>query len=287
MTSKALALSQPQWLTPSSDIDQYIAKVRQIPMLDAEEERKLAEDLQQNNSLEAAQALIVHHLKFVVHIARGFSGYGLPLGDLIQEGNVGLMKAVKRFEPQRGVRLVSFAVHWIKSEIHEYVIRNWRMVKIATTKAQRKLFFNLRSLKKSMNWLNDEEAQAIADELNVSTKDVYEMESRIQGQDIAFDPTDDNDDDDAFSPSAWLTDDSIDPAEYTESAEQENRLQAQLTAGLEKLDTRSREIVEARWLNDDKKETLQSLADKYQVSAERIRQIEQQAMAQLKTGITL
>ncbi|SUO97690.1 RNA polymerase sigma factor RpoH [Suttonella ornithocola] len=287
MTTKALALSQPQWLTPSSDIDQYIAKVRQIPMLDAEEERKLAEDLQQNNSLEAAQALIIHHLKFVVHIARGFSGYGLPLGDLIQEGNVGLMKAVKRFEPQRGVRLVSFAVHWIKSEIHEYVIRNWRMVKIATTKSQRKLFFNLRSLKKSMNWLNDEEAQAIANELNVSTKDVYEMESRIQGQDIAFDPTDNNDDDDAFSPSAWLTDDSIDPAEYTESAEQENRLQAQLTAGLEKLDTRSREIVEARWLNDDKKETLQSLADKYQVSAERIRQIEQQAMAQLKTGITL
>lgn len=295
MTNKALAvpventaaLSQAQWLTPSTDIDRYIAKVRQIPILEADEERRLAEDLQQHNSLEAAQTLIVHHLKFVVHIARSFSGYGLPLGDLIQEGNIGLMKAVKRFEPQRGVRLVSFAVHWIKSEIHEYVIKNWRMVKIATTKAQRKLFFNLRSMKKSVNWLNEDEAKAIADELNVSTKDVYEMESRLQGQDIAFDPMESSDDDDAFSPSAWLTDDSIDPAEYTELAEQDSLMHSQLAVGLEKLDPRSREIVQTRWLDEDSKATLQSLADKYQVSAERIRQIEQQALAQLKSGITL
>jgi len=183
MTTNALIATHKNWLTPSTDIDQYIAKVRQIPALDAEEERKLAIALQETNDINAAQTLIVHHLKFVVHIARGFTGYGLPLGDLIQEGNVGLMKAVKRFEPQRGVRLVSFAVHWIKSEIHEYIIRNWRMVKIATTKAQRKLFFNLRSMKKSLNWLNEAEAKVIADELNVSTKDVFEMESRIHGQD--------------------------------------------------------------------------------------------------------
>lgn len=284
-TKDMVAVGQAQWLTPSTDIDQYIAKVRQIPVLDADEERRLAEDLQQNHSLESAQALIVHHLKFVVHIARGFSGYGLPLGDLIQEGNIGLMKAVKRFEPQRGVRLVSFAVHWIKSEIHEYVIRNWRMVKIATTKAQRKLFFNLRSMKKSMTWLNEEEAKTIAKELNVSTKDVYEMESRLQGQDIAFDPTDNTEDDDIFSPSAWLADDSIDPAEYTELAEQDDLRHRQLAIGLEKLDPRSREIVQSRWLEEDNKATLQSLADKYQVSAERIRQIEQQALAQLKTNM--
>jgi alternative sigma factor rpoH len=227
----------------------------------------------------------VHHLKFVVHIARGFTGYGLPLGDLIQEGNVGLMKAVKRFEPQRGVRLVSFAVHWIKSEIHEYIIRNWRMVKIATTKAQRKLFFNLRSMKKSLNWLNESEAKVIADELNVSTKDVFEMESRIHGQDIAFELGDDDEDNDHFSPSQWLADDSIDPAEHTEHAEHENLMQRKLAKGLQALDPRSRAIVQARWLNEDNKATLQTLASEYNVSAERIRQIEQQAMHQLRAHI--
>ena len=227
----------------------------------------------------------MHHLKFVVHIARGFTGYGLPLGDLIQEGNVGLMKAVKRFEPQRGVRLVSFAVHWIKSEIHEYIIRNWRMVKIATTKAQRKLFFNLRSMKKSLNWLNESEAKVIADELNVSTKDVFEMESRIHGQDIAFELNDDDEDNDYFSPSQWLADDSIDPAEHTEHAEHENLMQRKLAKGLQALDPRSRAIVQARWLNEDNKATLQTLASEYNVSAERIRQIEQQAMHQLRAHI--
>lgn len=292
MTATAISLQNSQlpvaapsfWLTPSSDIDLYIAKVRQIPVLEAEQERELAEQLQKHQSLEAAQALIVHHLKFVVHIARGFLGYGLPLGDLIQEGNIGLMKAVKRFEPQRGVRLISFAVHWIKSEIHEYVIRNFRMMKIATTKAQRKLFFNLRSMKKSTNWLNENEAQAIADELDVSIKDVYEMESRLQGQDIAFDPLD-NDEEDSFAPSAWLVDENIDPARSTEREEQTHLMHRRLHLGLNKLDARSREIVETRWLNEDKA-TLQSLADKYQVSAERIRQIEQQALAELKTSIS-
>ena len=285
MTTAALTLSHQNWLTPSTDIDQYIAKVRQIPALDADEERRLAIALQETNDINAAQTLIVHHLKFVVHIARGFTGYGLPLGDLIQEGNIGLMKAVKRFEPQRGVRLVSFAVHWIKSEIHEYVIRNWRMVKIATTKAQRKLFFNLRSMKKSIGWLNEEEARVIADELNVSTKDVFEMESRIHGQDIAFELGDDDEDNDHFSPSQWLADSSIDPAESAENAEHDNLMQRKLARGLQSLDDRSRAIVQARWLNEDNKATLQTLASEYNVSAERIRQIEQQAMHQLRAHI--
>ena len=285
MTTTALTLSHQNWLTPSTDIDQYIAKVRQIPALDADEERRLAIALQETNDINAAQTLIVHHLKFVVHIARGFTGYGLPLGDLIQEGNIGLMKAVKRFEPQRGVRLVSFAVHWIKSEIHEYVIRNWRMVKIATTKAQRKLFFNLRSMKKNIDWLNEEEARVIADELNVSTKDVFEMESRIHGQDIAFELGDDDEDNDHFSPSQWLADSSVDPAESAENAEHDNLMQRKLAKGLQALDARSRAIVQARWLNEDNKATLQTLADQYNVSAERIRQIEQQAMHQLRSHI--
>ncbi|WP_298641719.1 RNA polymerase sigma factor RpoH [uncultured Cardiobacterium sp.] len=285
MTTTALTLSHQNWLTPSTDIDQYIAKVRQIPALDADEERRLAIALQETNDINAAQTLIVHHLKFVVHIARGFTGYGLPLGDLIQEGNIGLMKAVKRFEPQRGVRLVSFAVHWIKSEIHEYVIRNWRMVKIATTKAQRKLFFNLRSMKKNIGWLNEEEARVIADELNVSTKDVFEMESRIHGQDIAFELGDDDEDNDHFSPSQWLADSSVDPAESAENAEHDNLMQRKLAKGLQALDARSRAIVQARWLNEDNKATLQTLADQYNVSAERIRQIEQQAMHQLRSHI--
>ena len=285
MTTNALIATHKNWLTPSTDIDQYIAKIRQIPALDAEEERKLAIALQETNDINAAQTLIVHHLKFVVHIARGFTGYGLPLGDLIQEGNVGLMKAVKRFEPQRGVRLVSFAVHWIKSEIHEYIIRNWRMVKIATTKAQRKLFFNLRSMKKSIGWLNEEEARVIADELNVSTKDVFEMESRIHGQDIAFELGDDDEDNDHFSPSQWLADSSVDPAESAENAEHDKLMQRKLARGLQSLDDRSRAIVQARWLNEDNKATLQTLADEYKVSAERIRQIEQQAMHQLRSHI--
>lgn len=270
-----------QWLIPSTDIDQYIARVRQIPVLDASEEQRLARELQSENRIEAAQTLIMHHLKFVVHIARGFSGYGLPLADLIQEGNIGLMKAVKRFEPDHGVRLVSFAVHWIKSEIHEYVIRNWRMVKIATTKAQRKLFFNLRSMKKGLTWLSQDEADKIASELNVSSKDVFEMESRLQGQDVAYEPSDD-DEENPFSPSAWLSDDRPDPAEENEHAESAALLTHQLGDALNQLDARSRDIVESRWLCEGKKTTLQVLAKRYDVSAERIRQIEHQAMQTLK-----
>ena len=283
---KAASLLPGQWLTPSTDIDRYIAKVRQIPILDADEERRLAEELRNNHSLEAAQKLIVHHLKFVVHIARGFSGYGLPLGDLIQEGNIGLMKAVKRFEPQRGVRLVSFAIHWIKSEIHEFVIRNWRLVKVATTKAQRKLFFNLRGMKRSNTWLNAAEAKAIAEELKVSTKDVYEMEGRIHGQDIAFDPLSDADEENVYAPAAWLRDNRNDPERNNEIAEEQDLMRSHLAKGLARLDPRSREIVQARWLDEDSKATLQTLADKYNVSAERIRQIEQQALTRLKSSIS-
>ncbi|MDO4434950.1 MAG: RNA polymerase sigma factor RpoH [Cardiobacteriaceae bacterium] len=280
----ALVAEMPsgQWLTPSSDIDRYIAKVRQIPMLEAEEEYQLALALHQDNNLAAAQKLVVHHLKFVVHIARGFNGYGLPMGDLIQEGNIGLMKAVKRFEPSRGVRLVSFAVHWIKSEIHEYVIRNWRMVKVATTKAQRKLFFNLRSMKKGLHWLTDQEASTIASELNVSKKDVLEMEQRIHGQDISFSLHDDEEEDNGFSPEMWLSDEEADPAHHLAHHEHEQLMHSRLQEGLKKLDERSRAIVEARWLDENSKATLQTLAEQYQVSAERIRQIESQAMNQLK-----
>lgn len=273
-----------QFLVLSDNIDQYIAKVRQIPVLDSNEEQKLATDLQQHGNIEAARKLVIHHLKFVVYIARSFTGYGLPLGDLIQEGNIGLMKAVKRFQPNRGVRLVSFAVHWIKSEINEYVVRNFRMAKIATTKAQRKLFFNLRSLKKSLNWLNEEEANKIASELNVQVKDVYEMENRLQGQDLAFELNQDEEDGN-YSPSMWITDESADPLETVEKEQTAKIYQKKLHKSLNQLDERSKEIIMARWLNEDQKATLQSLADKYQVSPERIRQIEAQAIKQLKNTI--
>lgn len=273
-----------QFLVLSDNIDQYIAKVRQIPVLDSNEEQKLATDLQQHGNIEAARKLVIHHLKFVVYIARSFTGYGLPLGDLIQEGNIGLMKAVKRFQPNRGVRLVSFAVHWIKSEINEYVVRNFRMAKIATTKAQRKLFFNLRSLKKSLNWLNEEEANKIASELNVQVKDVYEMENRLQGQDLAFELNQDEEDNN-YSPSMWITDESADPLETVEKEQTAKIYQKKLHKSLNQLDERSKEIIMARWLNEDQKATLQSLADKYQVSPERIRQIEAQAIKQLKNTI--
>lgn len=271
-----------QWLTPVNDLEHYIARVRQIPVLNAEEEYRLAVDFQEQNNLQSAQALVLHHLKFVVHIARGFMGYGLALGDLIQEGNIGLMKAVKRFEPNRGVRLVSFAVHWIKSEIHEFVIRNWRLVKIATTKAQRKLFFNLRSMKKSLNALNHEEALHIAKELDVSVKDVYEMERRMNGQDISFSINDEDNDEQTFTPEMWLADENADPAVSVANGREEALLNHRLSEGLNRLDARSRAIVEARWLNEDNKATLQDLAQTYNISAERVRQIEQQAMQQLK-----
>lgn len=280
--NQSIVLNNQNWLVPQSDIDRYIAQVRRIPILDAEEEKNLARAFFEKQSLEAAQKLIVHHLKFVVHIARGFSGYGLPLADLIQEGNIGLMKAVKRFNPAHGVRLISFAVHWIKSEIHEFIIKNWRMVKIATTKSQRKLFFNLRSLKKSTGWINEEEAKTIAKELKVETKDVFEMEKRIWGQDVNFDPMEAEEDED-FTPSEWLTDNSKNPELLVAKEQEKKTSQNKLNKGLALLDDRSRDILEQRYLIEDGKATLQSLADKYQVSAERIRQIEQQALLKLKS----
>src|SRR5574344_1536265 len=278
------AIQQSMALIPQGSLEGYIQAVNSIPVLSAEEERELAERLQQDGDLEAARQLVMSHLRFVVHVAKSYAGYGLPQADLVQEGNIGLMKAVKRFDPTVGVRLVSFAVHWIKSEIHEFVLRNWRMVKVATTKAQRKLFFNLRSKKKGFNWLSHDEASAVADSLGVEVRDVHEMESRLTGHDMAFDPLDSDDEDASYAPAQYLEDRSYDPAlryEAEHTVESEN---ASLYQALEQLDERSRDIVQQRWLNEDKA-TLHDLAAQYGVSAERIRQIEQAAMKKLKGSI--
>jgi RNA polymerase sigma-32 factor len=272
---------------PVDSLESYIQAVNQAPMLSAEEERELAQRLRLRNDLEAARRLIVAHLRFVAHIARGYIGYGLPLADLIQEGNVGLMKAVKRFDPAQGVRLVSFAVHWIRAEIHEFILRNWRIVKVATTKAQRKLFFKLRGAKKRLGWLNHEEVNTVARELGVSPEHVLEMESRLSGHDVAFDPMPDADGDDegqAHGPSAYLRDDQADPAETLEREDWEARTAHRLSEALERLDPRSRDIVRRRWLSDDKP-TLHDLAAEYQVSAERIRQLESNAMKKLRAAL--
>ena len=270
-------------LVSTGNLEAYIQAVNSIPVLSAEEERELAVNLQQKQDLNAARKLVLPHLRFVVHIARGYSGYGLPLADLIQEGNIGLMKAVKRFDPDRGVRLVSFAVHWIRAEIHEFILRNWRIVKVATTKAQRKLFFNLRSAKKRLGWLNPEEVDHLAKDLGVKPETVLEMESRMSGQDVGFDPytSDDDDDRDYLSPSSFLTQERADPANTLEQDDWDSHHSEQLQVALEQLDERSRDILEARWLRDDKK-TLHDLAAKYQVSAERIRQLEANAMKKLR-----
>ena len=268
-------------------LDSYIQAVNQAPMLSAEEEQELAQRLRLRNDLEAARRLIVAHLRFVVHVARGYIGYGLPLADLIQEGNVGLMKAVKRFEPSHGVRLVSFAVHWIRAEIHEFILRNWRIVKVATTKAQRKLFFKLRGAKKRLGWLNGEEVNTVARELGVSPEHVLEMESRLSGHDVSFDPLPDADGDDemeVYAPSAYLRDDQADPAETLEREDWEARTAHRLSEALERLDPRSRDIVQRRWLSDDKP-TLHDLAAEYQISAERIRQLESNAMKKLRAAL--
>jgi RNA polymerase sigma-32 factor len=251
-------------------------------MLSAEEEHSLAVQLRDNQDLEAARSLVMAHLRFVVRIARGYNGYGLPQNDLIQEGTVGLMKAVRRFDPDMGVRLVSFAVHWIKAEIHEYILRNWRIVKIATTKAQRKLFFNLRSSKRRLGWFSQKEIEAVAEDLGVKPETVIEMESRLSNYDLSFDGAD-NDDDDAasFAPVAYLPDLRHEPAALLERADSENAERDQLYAALDALDQRSRDIVQRRWLNEGK-ETLHELADEYGVSAERIRQIEAAAMKKLR-----
>ena len=266
---------------PMGSLDAYLDRVGRIPVLSREEERDLAERFRFQSDLDAARQLVLSHLRFVVHIARGYSGYGLPVGDLIQEGNVGLMKAVKRFDPKQNVRLVSFAVHWIRAEIHEYVLRNWRLVKIATTKAQRKLFFNLRRMKKNLTWLSAEETAAVAKDLGVSPSEVTEMEKRLAARDMSFDPTPESDDEEVYSPAAYLPASDADPAEKVENAEWEDDSSDRLRGALDRLDDRSRDILQRRWMTDDKA-TLHELADKYGVSAERIRQIESNALGKLR-----
>ncbi len=266
---------------PLGSLDAYLDRVSRIPVLSREQERELADRFRRENDLEAARELVLSHLRFVVHIARGYSGYGLPMGDLVQEGNVGLMKAVKRFDPTVNVRLVSFAVHWIRAEIHEYVLRNWRLVKIATTKAQRKLFFNLRRLKKNLAWLSAEETAAVARDLGVSPGEVTEMEKRLAARDMSFDPTPESDEDEVYSPAAYLPAADSDPAERVENAEWESDSADRLQQALQRLDERSRDILQRRWMAEDKA-TLHELADKYGVSAERIRQIESNALGKLR-----
>ena len=286
--SEALAINKS--LVPASNylpvsvdnLDTYIHQVNSFPMLDAEQERALALQLLNENDLEAAQKLIMSNLRFVVSIARGYLGYGLPFNDLIQEGNIGLMKAVKRFSPDHEVRLISYAVHWIKAEIHEFVLRNWRIVKVATTKAQRKLFFKLRSSKKRLGWFNQEEINEVAEKLGVKPETVLEMESRLNAHDVAFDsPVDDNDDDNHFAPAAYLTDMRNDPAQQLEADDLNNQHLYTMTRSMQNLDERSRDIIQRRWLNEDKA-TLHELADEYNISAERIRQLEQNALKKLR-----
>ncbi len=280
--NKALQL---QMAIPMGDLNAYTRAASQFPMLTAEEERQLAIQLRDNNDLDAAQQLILSHLRFVAHVARSYAGYGLAVADLIQEGNIGLMKAVKRFDPERGVRLVSFAVYWIRAEIHEFILRNWRIVKVATTKAQRKLFFNLRSAKDKLGWLTHAEAEAVADDLGVTTKDVYEMESRMSGTDLGYDEPD-NDDSDSYMPSpvAYLQDNRYEPSRTVEGGNTTDYQHDKLHNALAVLDDRSKDIISARWLVDDKT-TLQDLADKYQISAERVRQLENNAMKKLRAAM--
>jgi RNA polymerase sigma-32 factor len=284
MTSTALAPRQAELMLagPLGSLDHYIRAANAIPMLTAEEELDLATRLREDNDLGAARRLVLSHLRFVVHVARGYAGYGLPLGDLIQEGNVGLMKAVKRFDPTVGVRLVSFAVHWIRAEIHEFVLRNWRLVRVATTKAQRKLFFNLRGAKKHLGWLSKDEAEAVAADLGVTPREVAEMEQRLSGHDVSFDPN--PQDDDTFAPAAYLPSPNSDPAVAIEREDWDSDAHDRLGAALDKLDERSQVIVSRRWLAE-KKATLHELAAEYGVSAERIRQIEANAIAKLKVQL--
>ena len=280
-------LQKIELTTPGKDIESYLACVHSIPILTPEQEKELAFKLYDNDDLDAARQLVIHHLRFVVHIARSYSGYGLPVGDIIQEGNVGLMKAVNKFDPNRGVKLVSFAVHWIKAEIHEYILKNWRLVKIATTKAQRKLFFNLRSKKKTLEWLTKEEAENIAKDLNVEVKDVLHMEKRLSANDTPFDaPSNTSDSDDQImSPSQYLEDSAANPADLVEAEQTMEFHNDELLDALKSLDDRSKDIILRRYLTDAKV-TLHELADEYQVSAERIRQIENGALKKLKGSMS-
>jgi RNA polymerase sigma-32 factor len=279
--SEALVASSLPIPSVVGSLDAYIGAVHRIPVLGVEEEQELAHRYRDDEDLDAARKLVMSHLRFVVHVARGYSGYGLQMADLIQEGNIGLMKAVKRFDPDHGVRLVSFAVHWIRAEMHEFILRNWRIVKVATTKAQRKLFFNLRKSKKRLGWMNAAEVRTVAKDLGVPEATVREMESRLSGRDIGFEPV--TDDEDAKpAPAAFLIDDGADPYENVSDADaSDSRLQA-LSDALVQLDARSRDIIQRRWLDDDNKATLQDLADEYGVSAERIRQVEANAMKKMR-----
>jgi len=282
--STALVAKKPSGLVfagPVGSLDSYIDRVSQIPVLSKEDEVALAVRFRSEADLDAARQLVLSHLRFVVHIARGYLGYGLPMGDLVQEGNVGLMKAVKRFDPTVGVRLVSFAVHWIRAEIHEYVLRNWRLVKVATTKSQRKLFFNLRKMKKNLAWLSEAETAAVARDLGVDVADVREMEQRLSARDMSFDPTPDSDEEETYSPAMYLPASNADPAIEVESEEWEEDSTERLSIALEKLDERSRSILKRRWMTDDKA-TLHELADEYGISAERVRQVESNAINKLK-----
>ena len=279
------AIQTMEWMTPGANLNAYIQGTATVPILSVEEERSLGEALYYEEDLDAARRLVMSHLRFVVHIARSYSGYGLPLADLIQEGNVGLMKAVRRFNPEKGVRVVSFAVHWIKAEIHEFILRNWRIVKIATTKSQRKLFFNLRSAKKQLQWLTADEAKAVAEDLGVEVKDVMEMEMRLTARDSAFDaPADEDDDSVAYAPALYLEDKGADPAQLVENENYEGDNNLRLAEAVKTLDERSQAILQRRWL-DDKKATLHQLADEYGVSAERIRQLEKNAMKKVRVAM--
>ena len=271
-------------LTPGGDLQAYINSVHSIGLLTPEEEKKLAEDLYYRNDLDAARKLVLAHLRFVIYIAKSYSGYGLSEADLIQEGNIGLMKAIRKFNPEVGVRLVSFAVHWVKAEIHEYVLKNWKIVKIATTKAQRKLFFNLRKKKKGLEWFSEEEIEQVAKDLGVKPSEVREMEKRLSGSDMSFDPLSESDDEASFAPSQYLEDEDANPADIFENQSLSEESTSQLYEAINQLDDRSRDILQDRWLADEKL-TLHDLAEKYEISAERVRQIEKNAMKKVKQSI--
>ncbi|NND43987.1 MAG: RNA polymerase sigma factor RpoH [Xanthomonadales bacterium] len=285
--SKALVPSHLMVPAGTGSLDAYIQEVNKVPMLTLEEERELAYRYRDEDDLDAARRLVLAHLRFVVHVAKGYAGYGLQLGDLVQEGNIGLMKAVKRFDPEREVRLVSFAVHWIRAEMHEFILRNWRIVKVATTKAQRKLFFNLRKSKKRLGWLNMDEVNTVAENLGVKPEVVMEMESRLSGQDVGFDLSSDSDDEDKpwVAPAAFLESHTDSPELTAEADDLEEHNHSLLYEGLDQLDERSQDIIRCRWLTDDKM-TLQELADRYGVSAERIRQLEANAMNKMRASLS-
>ena len=285
-TAVALKNQELMLAGPVGSLDAYIQAVGSVPVLSKEDEQALAVRFREQDDLDAARELVLAHLRFVVHIAKGYTGYGLPLNDLIQEGNVGLMKAVKRFDPAYDVRLVSFAVHWIRAEIHEFVLRNWRIVKVATPKAQRKLFFNLRKAKKNLAWLTFDETQAVAADLGVSPEEVTEMEKRLHARDAIFDPAPDADDERSFTPAAYLPSPDSDPAKLVETADFNDDASARMAAAIRTLDDRSRHIIESRWLSEDKR-TLHDLADEYGISAERVRQVEANAIKKLRSAMAL